>query len=80
MANARVWRLMLNDLTVQENVEVSGGTISHLNIPEAAADPLMLQGDHGPVAFHNLYIRKFDPSKSHQNTDGRKLECHNPAI
>jgi hypothetical protein len=25
--------------------------------PEAPLNPLMLQGDHGPVAFRNIYIR-----------------------
>ena len=26
-------------------------------IPEAPENPLMLQGDHGPVAFRNIYFR-----------------------
>ena len=56
-ANAKVLRVLLNDTHVQENVEVPGPTVSHMNIPEAPANPLMLQGDHGPVAFRNIYIR-----------------------
>jgi hypothetical protein len=28
-----------------------------MEIPEAATNPLMLQGDHGPVAFRNIYWR-----------------------
>jgi hypothetical protein len=46
-----------NGKVVQENVELDGGTRSHMEIPEAATNPLMLQGDHGPVAFRNMYIR-----------------------
>jgi hypothetical protein len=28
-----------------------------MDIPEAATNPIMLQGDHGPVAFRNIYWR-----------------------
>ncbi len=55
--NARFIRVLLNDKLVQENVVVQGGTRSHMPIAEAAKNPLMLQGDHGPVAFRNIYIR-----------------------
>jgi hypothetical protein len=33
--------------------------VSHLNIPEAAVNPIMLQGDHGPVAYRNLYVKEW---------------------
>lgn len=55
--NARFLKVLQNGITVQENVEVDGGTRAHLPIAEAAQNPLMLQGDHGPVAFRNLYWR-----------------------
>ena len=57
IANAKVLRVMLNDTHVQENIELPGPTVSHMKIPEAATNPIMLQGDHGPVAFRNIYIR-----------------------
>jgi len=60
VANARVLRVLLNDIHVQENVEVPGGTVSHMAIPEAPLNPLMLQGDHGPVAFRNIYVRDLE--------------------
>lgn len=56
VANAKVLRVLLNDTHVQENVEVPGGTVSHMGIAEAPVNPIMLQGDHGPVAFRNIYI------------------------
>jgi hypothetical protein len=59
IANARVLRVLLNDAPIQENVEVPGPTLSHLKIAESDRNPLMLQGDHGPVAFRNLYVREF---------------------
>lgn len=55
--NARFLRVLHNGLSIQKDVEVEGPTRAAANIPEAAANPLMLQGDHGPVAFRNIYIR-----------------------
>lgn len=45
---------------VQENVQVGGPTRAALEIPEAPPNPLMLQGDHRPVAFRNIYVRPLD--------------------
>jgi len=58
--NARFSRVLHNGAEIQKNVEVDGGTRAHMNLAEAALNPLMLQGDHGPVAYRNLrlaYIR-----------------------
>lgn len=55
--NAKFLRVVYNGVVVQENVEVDGPTRSHMDLPEAAENPLMLQGDHGPVAYRNLYVR-----------------------
>jgi hypothetical protein len=55
--NAKYIRVVFNDLSVQNNVEVDGPTRAANNIPEAAENPIMLQGDHGPVAFRNIYWR-----------------------
>jgi hypothetical protein len=55
--NARFMRVLHNGLSVQNNVEVDGPTRAALEIPEAPMNPIMLQGDHGPVAFRNMYTR-----------------------
>ena len=55
--NAKFLKVVHNGVLIQENVDLEGGTRSHMQIPEAATNPLMLQGDHGPVAFRNIYIR-----------------------
>jgi len=55
--NAKFTKVLLNGKLVQEHVTVEGGTRSHMPVAEAAKNPLMLQGDHGPVAFRNIYIR-----------------------
>ena len=58
---ARVVRVLFNGQLVQKDVDVAGPTRAHLQIPEAATNPLMLQGDHGPVAFRNIYVRPLRP-------------------
>lgn len=59
--NAKFLRVLFNGELVQQNVEVEGGTRSHMPIPEASENPIMLQGDHGPVAFRNIYVRPLRP-------------------
>jgi hypothetical protein len=59
--NARFLRVVFNGLSVQGDVEVDGPTRASMEIPEAAMNPLMLQGDHGPVAYRNIYIRPLRP-------------------
>jgi hypothetical protein len=59
--NAKFLRVLFNGLSVQENVESEGPTRAHLEIPEAVTNPIMLQGDHGPVAFKNIYWRPLRP-------------------
>ena len=61
VANAKFLRVVYNGFSVQENVEVEGGTRAAMEIPEAPLNPLMLQGDHGPVAYRNIYVRPLRP-------------------
>ena len=56
VSNAKFVKVTLNDVVLHENVEVKGPTTSALTGKEAASGPLMLQGDHGPVAFRNIKI------------------------
>lgn len=55
-AKAMFKRVVLNGVLVQENVEVDGSTGGGLTGNEHPTGPLMLQGDHGPVAFRNIEI------------------------
>lgn len=59
--NARFLRVRHNGILIQENVECPGPTRAHMEIPEAARNPVMLQGDHGPVAFRNIHVRPLRP-------------------
>jgi hypothetical protein len=56
IANARFVRVSLNGTVIQENVEVNGPTPSCLTGKEAPTGPIMLQGDHGPVAYRNIRV------------------------
>lgn len=56
----KILRVLLNETPVQDNVTLAGPTVSHMKIPEAATNPIMLQGDHGPVAFRNIYIKPWN--------------------
>lgn len=57
LANANFERVVHNGVLIHENVEVSGPTRSAAPGPERAQGQLMLQGDHGPVAFRNIRVR-----------------------
>jgi hypothetical protein len=48
---------MLNDQLIHENVELKTPTGHAWHDKESAAGPLLLQGDHGPIAFRNVRIR-----------------------
>jgi hypothetical protein len=61
--DARVMRLDYNGVTVQRDVSLPGPTRASLEIPEAPVNPLMIQGDHGPVAIRNIYVRRLDPAR-----------------
>lgn len=57
-ANACFVKVVLNDRLVQQNVEVPSPTGAAWRLEkEIASGPLMLQGDHGPVAFRNVRLR-----------------------
>jgi len=51
---ARFAKVTLNGVVIHENVIVYGPTRAARFTDEAAQGPLMLQGDHGPVAFKNI--------------------------
>lgn len=57
--NARFRLVELNGVVVQENVEVTGPTRAAAYENEQPTGPLMIQGDHGPVAFRNIRYRRY---------------------
>jgi len=61
LANAKFVKVVHNGVVVHENVEVTGPTRAASFSHEKPLGPLMLQGDHGPVAYRNLSIRPLKP-------------------
>jgi hypothetical protein len=59
--SARFLRVLFNGQLVQRDVDVAGPTRAARSMSEAPQLPLMLQGDHGPVAFRNIYVRPLRP-------------------
>ena len=54
LTNARFATVRLNGVVVQENVEVTGPTRAAAFNDEVPTGPLMIQGDHGPIAIRNI--------------------------
>ncbi len=55
---ARFDRVVINDKVVHENKTVPTPTGHAYVLPEVPAGPILLQGDHGPVAFRNVKARR----------------------
>jgi hypothetical protein len=63
--NARFDEVVLNGVVVQKNVEVTGPTRAAAFPDEQRTGPLMIQGDHGPVAFRNIRYRRLQSERVH---------------
>ncbi|MEM7395562.1 MAG: family 16 glycoside hydrolase, partial [Verrucomicrobiota bacterium] len=82
LSNARFAKVVLNGEVIHEHVEVTGPTRSPGFHHEGPMGPLMLQGDHGPVAYRNISLSgelispsrpgQFDvPLRWHPLTEGK---------
>ncbi len=60
-SNAKFVRVVLNGKVIHKNVEVSAPTGAAWRlVKEVPRGPLLLQGDHGRVAFRNIQVRPHD--------------------
>ncbi len=57
VANARFVKVVLNGQVIHENVELKTPTGHAWHDNEVPTGPLLLQADHGPVAFRNVRVR-----------------------
>ena len=57
--NARFVEVYHNGVLVQKNVELSGPTRAAAFSDEKPLGPLMIQGDHGPVAIRNVRYKAY---------------------
>ena len=59
-SNAVFLSIILNGVTIHENVEVSGPTRGSLTGEDVAMGPIRIQGDHGSLAIKNIVVNNFD--------------------
>jgi hypothetical protein len=62
LANARLRRVVLNGRLIHENADLKTPTGHAWQDKEVPRGPLLLQGDHGPVAFRNVRVRPYSQS------------------
>jgi hypothetical protein len=63
-ANAVFVKVLLNGQVVQRDRDVGTPTgANHVTKKEVPSGPLLLQGDHGPIAFRNVRIRPLGAAK-----------------
>ena len=58
--NARFEKVVLNGEVIHENVELKTPTGHAWRQKEIPRGPILLQGDHGPVAFRKIRVRAID--------------------
>src|SRR5439155_6849542 len=56
--NAKFISVKLNGKEIHKDVDTPKPTGSEISGKEAATGPILLQGDHGPVAFRNLRVKE----------------------
>ena len=61
--NAKIVKAVLNGQVIHENQEMLTPTGNNWDKPEVASGPLLLQGDHGPVAFRKVRVREYAAGK-----------------
>lgn len=60
VANARMVRVVLNGQVIHEDLELKTPTGHAWVRPEVPTGPILLQADHGPVAFRNVRVRPLE--------------------
>lgn len=63
IANACFVKVLHNGTLIHENVEVSGPTRGSMYTEDRKTGLILLQGDHGPVAFRNIWVSPIEPEK-----------------
>lgn len=61
ISNAIFKEVWLNGSLIHRNVTVTGPTRSAAFDDEKPTGPIMIQGDHGPIAFKNIRYKTFGP-------------------
>ncbi len=76
--DARFELVVLNGAVLHQDVTVSGPTRAAAFTDEAPMGPLMIQGDHGPVAFRNVRYKRYDARRLETSGVRYRIEVSNP--
>jgi sugar phosphate isomerase/epimerase len=79
ISNARFNIVLHNGIVVHEQVELTGPTRASAYNDEKPTGPLMLQGDHGPVAYRNIMIEPLGPNPFFAMDTATKDAAHQTA-
>jgi sugar phosphate isomerase/epimerase len=79
IANARFEKVVHNGTVIHADVELGGPTRASAYNDEKPTGPLMLQGDHGPVAYRNIRIEPAGPNPFFAMDTGTKDDKHKTA-
>jgi sugar phosphate isomerase/epimerase len=79
VSNARFKVVLHNDIVIHEEVELTGPTRASTYNDEKPTGPLMLQGDHGPVAYRNIVIEPIGPNPFFAMDTATKDAAHQTA-
>jgi sugar phosphate isomerase/epimerase len=79
ISNARFEKVIHNNIVVHEDVEATGPTRASAYNDEKPTGPLMLQGDHGPVAYRNIWLAPAGPNPFFAMDTGTKDDKHQTA-
>ena len=63
IGNACMVRVTHNGQVIHENVELKGPTRAAHWDDEKAVGPILLQGDHGPIAYRNLRVKRLSADR-----------------
>ena len=76
IANARFLKVFHNGILIHDNLELFGPTRGGNIFPtERPSGPFLFQGDHGPVAYRNVWISPIDyPDFFVLGTDPKRLD------
>ncbi|MHC4072320.1 MAG: family 16 glycoside hydrolase [Planctomycetota bacterium] len=79
ISNARFETVVHNGVMIHEDVELSGPTRAGAYNDEKPTGPLMFQGDHGPVAYRNIWIEPAGPNPFFAMDTATKDDRHKTA-
>jgi sugar phosphate isomerase/epimerase len=79
IANARFEKVVHNGVLVHRDVELTGPTRASAYDDEKPVGPLMLQGDHGPVGYCNIWVAPAGPNPFFAMDTATKDTSHNTA-